>query len=62
MTSGVARLGLLLAALSALGCQPYDRPNRPVPPSFEAHLLGGQRVDATFLKGQPWVINLWVPG
>jgi hypothetical protein len=57
-----ARLALLVASTLAAGCERVERPNRPVPESFEAKALDGTKWTRETLSGQPWVINLWVPG
>lgn len=54
----VAAVALLLIA-----CDHVDRPMRPLPEQlYGARTLDGRRIDAAFLHGRPWVINLWVPG
>jgi hypothetical protein len=50
-----------LAALLASACEPYDKPRRPLPESFEVQLLDGQKLGPPELRGKPWVIHLWVP-
>jgi hypothetical protein len=44
------------------GCQPYDRPQRPLPQDFEVRRLGGGLLGAEALRGRPWVLHLWAPG
>lgn len=57
-------LSVVLVTLGAVlggGCEPYDRPQRPVPQDFEMRQLGGELVGAEHLRGRPWVIHLWLP-
>jgi hypothetical protein len=54
-------LSTLLLVVLAPGCDVYERPNRPVPDSFQAHFLDGAPLDAQTLQGRPWVVALWVP-
>lgn len=51
---------LLIPLLSA--CEVYDKPRRPVGENFRARTLDGEVVDASTLRGRPWVVNVWVPG
>jgi len=53
---------LLTCVALAAGCEPYEKPFRPLPASFEVTTLTGEKLSAAELKGRPWVINLWVPG
>ncbi len=55
------RAALLALVLLSAACEYYDRPNRPVPRDFRAVTLGGKVVDRAKMRGQPWVIGLWVP-
>lgn len=64
MTSSVrlfALTAVTLAAVGAAGCEQYDKPNVPLP-QFQAVGLDGTRFTRESLAGQPWVINLWMPG
>jgi hypothetical protein len=54
----MAALGAVLAG----GCEPFDRPRRPLPAGFEVRRLDGELAGAEALRGRPWVIHLWVPG
>ena len=53
---------LLLALLGLVGCDVYERPNRPVPEWFRATTLDGEVIDRAALEGKPWIINIWIPG
>jgi hypothetical protein len=52
-------IGLLGASF---GCDRYAKPLRPVPEQFEAQFLDGSALDGRVFSGQPWVLELWVPG
>jgi hypothetical protein len=63
----VRLLWALVAALAAFGCEPYSRPNRPLPEGFRAKLLAVDGtfsgvIDRSYFEGRPWVVELWVPG
>jgi hypothetical protein len=47
--------------LAVLGCEARYTP-RPLPSSFAARRLDGQRIDAAAMRGRPWLVNLWLPG
>ena len=53
---------LVLAALLFAGCEAVDHPNRPLPSDFEARLLDGGTLSTADFQGNPWVVELWVPG
>jgi hypothetical protein len=53
---------LLIALLATTGCEVVDRPNKPIPHSFEAVTLAGRKLHRKDLVGRPLVISLWVPG
>jgi hypothetical protein len=57
-----SRTCILWFALAVAACDYYDKPNRPLPPDFKAVMLDGTKLDREGMKGQAWVIALWVPG
>ena len=50
------------AALLLAGCDKYQKPFKPLPETFSATALDGQKVRRADLLGKPWVISIWVPG
>jgi hypothetical protein len=48
--------------LLLVACDYAERPRRGIPEHFKAESLTGEAIDRDTLKGQPWVINIWVPG
>ena len=40
---------VLLLGIAGLGCDYYEKPNRPLP-TVES------------MKGHPWIISVWLPG
>jgi hypothetical protein len=54
-------LGLSILLL-LVACDYAERPRRGIPEHFKAESLTGEAIDRDTLKGQPWVINIWVPG
>jgi thiol-disulfide isomerase/thioredoxin len=52
----------LALSFSMLGCEYYDKPNRPMPADFEARRADGSLLRVEDLKGKPWVISIWAPG
>lgn len=64
---GMLTLLWAIAGLSGSACEPYTRPNRPLPEGFSAKLLAAEgaapvAIDRSYFEGRPWVIELWVPG
>jgi hypothetical protein len=51
----------LLVAVSS-SCDVYDKPMRPVGDALQSRTLEGELIDASVLRGSPWVVAVWVPG
>lgn len=45
-----------------VGCQHYERPNRPLPEDFSLVREDGTLLQKDDFLGHPWVINIWLPG
>jgi hypothetical protein len=52
----------LVSLLFLAGCEYYDKPRRPLPEQLQFRTLQGETLRRSDLLGQPWVINVWLPG
>ena len=54
----VAAVGVVVALRTY---ETYDVPNIPLP-NLKARTLDGRTFQLPSLAGEPWLLNLWVPG